>query len=176
MIQWRNENGVLFIKFEDPDEAIFKRIPQGKLTVSTDHFGGNTTVSFEQKAAKEEERMRLVDQVSETTRGRRDNYGRPLINFLRIAVLWTAYARANNAPIVFTPLDVAEMMVQLKIARLAHSYTDDSVLDIMGYADCIDDMNQQAIELGYKSIAELCKEDNDTFQNLIFRLSRATLG
>lgn len=96
--------------------------------------------------------QRLVDQVSETTQGRRDNYGRPLLNFLRIAALWTLYLRSSAKMLAekrITPEDVAWMMVLLKVARSTHSWMNDNVLDTMGYADCLDDMNRHMIEMGY---------------------------
>lgn len=93
--------------------------------------------------------QRLVEQVSETTRGRRDNYGRPLINFLRIAIYWSEYWKNRGESGFFTPEDVAQFMTLLKIARQDHSHANDNLLDIMGYQDCLDDMHRHMQELDY---------------------------
>lgn len=63
---------------------------------------------------------------------REQDYGSPEDNFSVIAGLWTAYKGTE-----FTPLDVAMMMALLKIARIrAGTATDDSFVDLAGYAAC----------------------------------------
>jgi hypothetical protein len=63
-------------------------------------------------------------------------YGAAENNFANIAALWNAYLRMiGSRPLVGG--DVAIMMVQLKLARLATNPThEDSWVDIAGYAAC----------------------------------------
>lgn len=107
-----------------------------------------------------EDSKRLIDKVADTTSGRRENYGRPLINFLRIALSWDDHLRSKGKIAedkAIDPADVAYLMMLLKIARLEHSWNEDSLLDIMGYADCLDDINRHLQELGYRrGIDDLC--------------------
>ncbi len=63
---------------------------------------------------------------------REEDYGNPENNFSRIAALWSAYKEQE-----FTALDVAMMMVLLKVARIAGGRTkEDSFIDLAGYAAC----------------------------------------
>ena len=63
---------------------------------------------------------------------RQDQYGTPENNFTRIANLWTAYLNFEVSPV-----DVAMMMALLKVARVkTGSATDDSFVDLAGYAAC----------------------------------------
>ena len=66
-------------------------------------------------------------------RGRNNVYGEPEDVFLMISQLWTAY---TGTPI--TSIDVAAMMVLLKVARVSGSCgeSEDSWVDIAGYAAC----------------------------------------
>ncbi len=70
---------------------------------------------------------RLVDGA------RQKNYGHPLKNYTRVAELWSAYqGRELSAE------DVVTMMMLLKIGRLMNGFHRDSVVDIAGYAKCLD--------------------------------------
>ncbi len=63
---------------------------------------------------------------------RQDQYGSPENNFARIANLWTAYLGVEVSSV-----DVAMMMALLKIARVkTGTATDDSFVDLAGYAAC----------------------------------------
>lgn len=63
---------------------------------------------------------------------RQDQYGTPENNFARIASLWTAYLGVEVSSV-----DVAMMMALLKIARVkTGTATDDSFVDLAGYAAC----------------------------------------
>lgn len=63
---------------------------------------------------------------------RQDQYGSPEDNFERISRLWTAYLGYK-----VTPVDVSMMMALLKIARIkTGTATDDSFVDLAGYAAC----------------------------------------
>ena len=74
---------------------------------------------------------------------REEDYGNPENNFARIAALWSAYKGQT-----FTALDVAMMMVLLKVARIAGGrFKDDSFVDGAGYFSCaaeIASMDQKA--------------------------------
>lgn len=76
---------------------------------------------------------------------RRKDYGGPLESFTRIAELWSAYL--NNCPNLNTESatveldhdDVAMLMILLKVARYSAGGKDrDSLVDIAGYAGCMD--------------------------------------
>jgi len=106
-----------------------------------------TTTTKEQSNAQPEPAS-WVSQVKGITDGaRRENYGRPLINFLRIAVFWSDYLQG----VKITPVQVAVMMMLLKFGRSMHSWHEDNWLDTLGYTDCIDDMDRQMRELGYEN-------------------------
>lgn len=65
------------------------------------------------------------------TKDRNDQYGLPESTFGTIAELWSAYLDRN-----ITPKDVAVMMILLKCARTKHEISDDTWIDIAGYAAC----------------------------------------
>ena len=63
---------------------------------------------------------------------RQADYGTPEDNFRNIAGLWSAYLGREVSPV-----DVAAMMILLKVARTrACSKRRDSWIDIAGYAAC----------------------------------------
>jgi hypothetical protein len=63
------------------------------------------------------------------------HYGHPSVNFQRIATAWSEYL-GNKLPddVVISPSDVTNMMILLKVMRMAEGYHRDSVVDIVGYA------------------------------------------
>ena len=75
---------------------------------------------------------------------RKTQHGDKLTNFACVADLWNGYWRAKcrtepNQPIVtpFTPLDVANMMELLKVARrFTGTFNADDYIDAAGYAGC----------------------------------------
>ena len=72
-----------------------------------------------------------------------EDYGTPEDSFSRIADYWENYLRHTNllnTDASVLPKDVAIMMVLFKIARLEHSYTHDSCVDICGYTAIYDNM------------------------------------
>lgn len=86
----------------------------------------------------------LLHQAEALINGQRQaDYGGKLQNFTQIAMGFNAVLAAKlNAPI--TPDDVALLMLQVKIARLAKSpLHKDSVLDIAGYAGCLDKLQEE---------------------------------
>lgn len=65
-------------------------------------------------------------------RDRQDQYGKPEDSFSEIAMLWTAYT-GND----ISPVDVAQMMILLKVARAkGNPKHQDNWIDIAGYAAC----------------------------------------
>lgn len=77
-------------------------------------------------------REKILEQARVCVCGEREtDYGSPENNFKRIADLWTAYMGHT-----YTPVDVAMMMALLKVARIKAGGTDDSFIDLAGYAAC----------------------------------------
>lgn len=83
---------------------------------------------------------------------REQTYGHPSKNFAATAVMWEAYLQAKyeiggdyKIPCI-EPDDVAMMMVLLKIARQAHQYKRDNIVDGIGYLACIQKMRDYAGE------------------------------
>lgn len=67
-------------------------------------------------------------------RDRQDQYGKPEDSFGAIADLWTAYLGTGQE---IDPVDVANMMVLLKIARAkGNPKHRDNWVDMAGYAAC----------------------------------------
>lgn len=80
-------------------------------------------------------RETILQEAGRLTRGNRNaDYGHPLDDFTRTAALWTA--------VLGTPVDYRQAivcMMLVKISRLAHTPEHhDSIVDIAGYADCLD--------------------------------------
>ena len=81
------------------------------------------------------EREQLLDDAKKIVCGERaDQYGAIEDNFKAIANLWTDYI--NIGMLRFTPRDVANMMILLKIARNNQGLHRDNWVDIAGYAAC----------------------------------------
>lgn len=84
-----------------------------------------------------------IDKARAITIGgeRQDNYGHPIVNFLRIAIDWTIMLRLegvlSNGEII-TPQQVARMMVRLKDDREMHTPNPDNIVDGIGYLSCVD--------------------------------------
>lgn len=101
--------------------------------------------------------IRMIDEVKKVTEERRNGYGRPLVNFLRIAIAWHDYllsAGKLHKGTSINPEDVIQMMQLLKIARHVNTFQTDNILDGMGYLDCLDSIHQEMRALGYESGAE----------------------
>lgn len=84
----------------------------------------------------------LLDKArSVVTGARRQSYGNPEDNFKAIAELWTSYLRRRGCLQMrggLQAIEVAALMVLMKIARLAETEDhDDSMVDIAGYAACM---------------------------------------
>lgn len=98
-----------------------------------------TRVQQQQIANAERDNKPLLQRANELIGGDRQNdYGDKLQNFAQIAMLWQGtLATKLQAAAKITPEDVALLMIQVKIARLAKSPDhEDSILDVAGYAGC----------------------------------------
>ena len=85
-------------------------------------------------------RAETLDKAKTCVCGQRENeYGSPEDNFASIASFWSVYKG-----IEFTANDVAMMMALLKIARIrTGTATDDSYVDLAGYAACGAEINSK---------------------------------
>lgn len=85
-------------------------------------------------------RANTLEKAKEIVCGHRENeYGSPEDNFKTIADFWSVYKGVE-----FTANDVAMMMALLKIARIrAGTATDDSYVDLAGYAACGSEINSK---------------------------------
>jgi hypothetical protein len=82
-----------------------------------------------------------LDKLKGVLTERADNYDGPDKNFERIAALWSVILGRPTSK-----REVGLCMIAVKIARLMHDYTDDSALDIAGYAMCILEIEHLAQE------------------------------
>lgn len=88
----------------------------------------------------------ILLRADETIHGpREEEYGNKLQNFTQIAMLFQGtLATKLKLGSCITPDDVALLMMQVKIARLAKTPNHkDSILDIAGYAGCMDELQLQ---------------------------------
>lgn len=85
-------------------------------------------------------RANTLEKAKEIVCGHRENeYGSPENNFKTIADFWSVYKGVE-----FTANDVAMMMALLKIARIrTGTATDDSYVDLAGYAACGSEINSK---------------------------------
>lgn len=95
--------------------------------------------------------MSWLNTVKDITTGdRRRDYGHPLLNFLRIALFFNTHLFSKLRTGCFiTPLDVAGLMVELKLAREINTHKEDNWVDIIGYTACVEMMDELMKELGY---------------------------
>ena len=74
---------------------------------------------------------------------RKEDYGDAYLNHMRIAEFWNNYLETENK---ITPTDVAMMMMLVKVARLMHTYKEDSFVDICGYAALAGEMSRVDVD------------------------------
>lgn len=79
----------------------------------------------------------LLDAAKQIVDERGKDYGDSQKSFERIAKFWSAYKSVE-----ITPKDVAAMMILLKISRWVTSDKPDTLLDIVGYAECAAKLNK----------------------------------
>lgn len=96
--------------------------------------------------AKSKHDQGLLLEAHKLTNGVRDEqYGHPKDNFMTIAALWTVYLHrrgfiTDDQPL--DPRDVAQMNILQKVARDANLPARDHILDIAGYANTIDRLDE----------------------------------
>ena len=87
---------------------------------------------------KRDEILKTAEEI--VTKDRNVQYGEPENNFGMIAEYWSTYLSQHNGgrAVLLTPMDVALMMVLLKLGRLttARAVTLDSFVDAAGYVAC----------------------------------------
>lgn len=78
----------------------------------------------------------ILDEAAElTSADRRDAYGHPTVNFLRIASVWQMVLGGKLADgAILSPRDVGMCMIGLKLARESFAHRRDNLVDIAGYA------------------------------------------
>lgn len=89
-------------------------------------------------------RKEILDKAAECVCGQREqDYGTPENNFETIGLFWGVYLRAAHPELTkvmavnhITSKDVAAMMGLLKVARIATGKSEDSFVDLAGYAAC----------------------------------------
>lgn len=92
-------------------------------------------------------RENLLNIASARVSTKPDEYGEPEDNFKKIADYWSLYLGRDIAA-----LDVAHMMVLLKLARAEAAGTIDTYVDIAGYSAC-------AGEIWYKKEQERANQE-----------------
>lgn len=83
----------------------------------------------------------IVGEAIAIVRGNRESvYGPPDQNFRTIAAFWSNWLSVRlKTPLEIDGADVCYLMQLMKLARLANSPRHrDSVVDVVGYADCVD--------------------------------------
>lgn len=81
----------------------------------------------------------ITDEAKAIVAGERAaDYGDAKASFSRIAQLWSAYTGIG-----ITPWDVAQMMILLKVSRAKTSRKRDTLVDIVGYAECASKLDTQ---------------------------------
>ena len=77
--------------------------------------------------------MSIADDAKSAVHGsRHEVYGHPLQDFQRIAELWAVVLNIN-----VTPKQVGLCMIALKLAREVYKHQRDTLVDIAGYAECL---------------------------------------
>ena len=83
--------------------------------------------------------MSITTEAQEIVNGeRKHEYGDTVESFRSIAGLWSAYL---GVPI--TSFDVCKLMILLKVSRSKRNNHRDSLIDIVGYIECIDKLLQE---------------------------------
>ena len=82
----------------------------------------------------------ILQEAEEITNGSRaEDYGNVRDNFTKIANIWTEIIGAK-----VTPEQVGLCMMGLKIAREVNTHKRDNLVDLAGYANCLDKMYNEA--------------------------------
>ena len=77
--------------------------------------------------------MSILDDAAQLVQGSRNEaYGHPLQDFQRVAVIWSGILN-----VLVTPEQVGLCLAGLKLAREAYQHKRDHLIDLAGYADCL---------------------------------------
>jgi hypothetical protein len=90
----------------------------------------------------------LLQRAHDTINGaRQEDYGDKLQNFSQTAMIWQGLLAHKLQPhATITADDVALLMIGLKMSRLAKTpMHKDSILDIAGYAGCMDILQEERV-------------------------------
>lgn len=96
---------------------------------------------------------RILEEAMDIVRGeRQDNYGDIDTSFGQIADYWSGYVQRKfrkhiveiygfevgkgDPPFAITEMDVANLMILLKVSRAQNNFDRDSYVDIAGYVAC----------------------------------------
>lgn len=129
-------------------EDIKDRVPEGALSrganiwLKSCRVGLNLThkEDLNNHYAIPSEPESITDEAKAIVAGERAaDYGDAKESFSRIAKLWSAYTG-----IEITPWDVAQMMILLKVSRAKTSRKKDTLVDIIGYAECANQIKEDA--------------------------------
>jgi len=83
--------------------------------------------------------MSITDEAKAIVIGdRQQDYGDMSDSFNRIAGMWSAYLGKH-----VDALDVAKMMILLKVSRAKNNNHRDSYVDIVGYVECADQLMKE---------------------------------
>jgi hypothetical protein len=96
------------------------------------------TPTPETDAATPDSQQSISEEAAAIVAGERQvDYGDANKSFARIANLWSAYTGST-----IEPWDVAQMMILLKVSRAKTSKKRDTLVDIIGYAECAGKLNK----------------------------------
>jgi hypothetical protein len=114
----------------DPQEAMIT-IPRKN--------GKTRLLEMLESAPMPKERDSVLQEADRIINGaRRDDYGTPLSSFAKVARLWEPILGVE-----ISPYDVALCMILFKVGRATNGMQRDSVVDIAGYAGCIELMKRE---------------------------------
>ena len=115
-------------------------------------------------------RADILDRAKAIVTGEREKqYGKPEDNFAIIAELWGTYTGYK-----FSPVDVAMMMVLLKVARIKTGVgTVDSFVDLAGYAACAGEIAERNATTSVQTVGDVENENMSKYSGEINDAQRA---
>lgn len=81
--------------------------------------------------------FKLLEDTKSVLETRRKQYGPPNKEFEEIALMWSVLIGAD-----VTAEKVGLMMIALKMIRHKNNYHRDNIVDMAGYAQCLDDLHK----------------------------------